>query len=102
MELQVWRDSCNVPDLARLLHIVDVSEKGKMKMKSKKTSLFEETKIQMTMKIFGISRAKAIDYIASKSSDAGQKSDDCSKNEYNINSQTDGEEFFEDEGLLGF
>lgn len=33
-------------------------------MKRKKISLFEEIKIQMVMKIYNISRSKAIEYIA--------------------------------------
>ena len=33
-------------------------------MKKKSRSLFEETKIQMVMKIFSVSRNKAIEYIA--------------------------------------
>ena len=71
-------------------------------MKKKSRSLFEETKIQMVMKIFGMSRNKAIEHIASKCPKDGQKIDDGSKRDHNISSHnSDGfmsaEEFFADE-----
>ena len=74
----------------------------KKNMKKKSRSLFEETKIQMVMKIFNMSRNKAIEYIAGKTSKDGQKMDDGSKRDHNISSQdSDGfmlaEEFFADE-----
>ena len=53
-------------------------------MKRKKLSLFEETKIQMVMKIYNISRNKAIEYIAAKMPDGGQKKKDGSKSDHNI------------------
>jgi hypothetical protein len=46
-------------------------------MKRKKISLFEEIKIQMVMKIYNISRSKAIEYIAERK----VKIDECSKND---------------------
>jgi ribosome-associated protein YbcJ (S4-like RNA binding protein) len=46
-------------------------------MKRKKISLFEEIKIQMVMKIYNISRSKAIEYIAEHK----VKIDECSKND---------------------
>ena len=75
---------------------------GKKIMKKRKASLFEETKIQMVMKIFGMSRKKANEYIACKTSKDGQKMDDGSKRDYNTSSEdSDGmisaEEFFADE-----
>lgn len=71
-------------------------------MKKKKASLFEETKIQMVMNIFDISRSKAIEYIASRSTGGGQKTDGGSKSDRNIRSRNAGEwmsaeEFFADE-----
>jgi hypothetical protein len=45
----------------------------KRTMKRKKLSLFEETKILMVMKIYNISRSKAIEYVAAKMPDGGQK-----------------------------
>lgn len=53
-------------------------------MATKRTSLYEETKIQMVMKIHNISRNKAIDYIAKNTTERIQKLDECSKNEPNI------------------
>ena len=74
----------------------------KKNMKKKSRSLFEETKIQMVMKIFNMSRNKAIEYIAGKTSKDGQKMDDGSKRDHNISSQDSdemisAEEFFADE-----
>ena len=73
-------------------------------MKRKKLSLFEETKILMVMKIYNISRSKAIGYIASKMPDGGQKKNDGSKSDHNISSGSheadewmSAEEFFADE-----
>ena len=70
-------------------------------MKRKKLSLFEETKIQVVMKIYNISRSKAIEYIAAKMPDDGQKTDGCSKNDHDIRSHAadelmSAEEFFAD------
>lgn len=72
-------------------------------MKRKKLSLFEETKILMVMKICNISRSKAIEYIAAKMSDDGQKKNDGSKSDHNISSGSheadelmSAEEFFAD------
>ena len=74
-----------------------------MTMKRKKLSLFEETKIQVVMKIYNISRSKAIEYIAAKMPDGGQKKNDGSKSDHNISSgsgnaddQMSVEEFFGD------
>jgi hypothetical protein len=53
---------------------------------AKKTTLFEETKIQMVMKIHNISRNKAIDYIVKNTTERVQKLDECSKNEPDIHS----------------
>ena len=53
-------------------------------MKKKKASLFEETKIQMVMNIFDISRSKAIEYVAAKMPDGGQKKNEGSKSDHNI------------------
>ena len=53
-------------------------------MKKKSRSLFEETKIQMVMKIFNMSRNKAIEYIAGKTSKDGQKKNDGSKSDHII------------------
>lgn len=53
-------------------------------MATKRTSLYEETKIQMVMKIHNISRNKAIDYIAKNTTERVQKLDERSKNEPNI------------------
>jgi hypothetical protein len=75
----------------------------KKNMKKKSRSLFEETKIQMVMKIFSVSRNKAIEYIASKMPDGGQKKNDGSKSDHNISSGSheadewmSAEEFFAD------
>ena len=70
-------------------------------MKRKKLSLFEETKIRMVMKIYNISRNKAIEYIAAKMPDGGQKTDGGSKNDHDIRSREadewmSAEEFFAD------
>ena len=72
-------------------------------MKRKKLSLFEETKIQMVMKIYNISRNKAIEYIAAKMPDGGQKTDGGSKSDHNISAGShaadelmSAEEFFAD------
>ena len=72
-------------------------------MKKKKASLFEETKIQMVMNIFDISRSKAIEYIAAKMPDDDQKKNDGSKSDHNISSGSheadelmSAEEFFAD------
>ena len=74
-ELQVWRGFCNDADLARFLPMIGMDGQAirKMTMKRKKLSLFEETKILMVMKICNISRSKAIEYIAAKMPDDGQK-----------------------------
>ena len=53
-------------------------------MAKKRISLYEETKIQMVMKIHNISRDKAIDYIAKNTTERVQKLDECSKNEPDI------------------
>ena len=69
-------------------------------MAKKRTSLYEETKIQMVMKIHKISRNKAIDYIAKNTTECVQKLDECSKNEPDIHSDNaedlfvSAEEFF--------
>ena len=69
-------------------------------MAKKRTSLYEETKIQMVMKIHNISRNKAIDYIAKNTNERVQKLEECSKNEPDIHSNHDedlfmsAEEFF--------
>jgi hypothetical protein len=69
-------------------------------MAKKRTSLYEETKIQMVMKIHNISRNKAIDYIAKNTTERVQKLDECSKNEPDIHSDNaddlfvSAEEFF--------
>lgn len=69
-------------------------------MAKKRTTLFEETKIQMVMKIRNISRNKAIDYIAKNTTERVQKLDECSKNEPDIHSDNaedlfvSAEEFF--------
>jgi hypothetical protein len=69
-------------------------------MTKKRTSLYEETKIQMVMKIYNISRNKAIDYIAKNTTERVQKLSECSKNEPDIHSNDDedlfvsAEEFF--------
>jgi hypothetical protein len=55
-------------------------------MTKKRTSLYEETKIQMVMKIYNISRNKAIDYIAKNTTERVQKLDEYSKNEPDIHS----------------
>ena len=55
-------------------------------MAKKRTSLYEETKIQMVMKIHKISRNKAIDYIAKNTTERVQKLDECLKNEPDIHS----------------
>ena len=55
-------------------------------MKRKKLSLFEETKIQVVMKIYNVSRSKAIEYIAGKMPNGGQKKSDSSKSDHNISS----------------
>ena len=72
-------------------------------MKRKKISLFEETKIQMVMRIYNISRSKAIEYIAAKMPDDGQKENDGSKSDHNISADShaadelmSAEEFFAD------
>ena len=72
-------------------------------MKRKKLSLLEETKIQMVMKIFNMSRNKAIEYIAGKMPDGGQKKNDGSKSDHNISAGShaadelmSSEEFFAD------
>ena len=72
-------------------------------MKKRKTSLFEETKIQVVMKIYNISRSKAIEYIAAKMRDDGQKENDGSKSDHNISAGSyeadelmSAEEFFAD------
>ena len=62
-------------------------------MAKKRTSLYEETKIQMVMKIYNISRNKAIDYIAKNTTERVQKLDECSKNEPDIHLNND-EDFF--------
>ena len=62
-------------------------------MTKKRTALFEETKIQMVMKIHNISRNKAIEYIAKNTTERVQKVDECSKNEPDIHSNND-EDFF--------
>jgi hypothetical protein len=62
-------------------------------MATKRTSLYEETKIQMVMKIHNISRNKAIDYIAKNTTERVQKLDECSKNEPNIHPD-DAEDLF--------
>ena len=74
-----------------------------MTMKRKKLSLFEETKIQMVMRIYNISRSKAIEYIAAKMPDDGQKKNDDSKSDHNISAGSyeadelmSAEEFFAD------
>ena len=69
-------------------------------MAKKRTTLFEETKIQMVMKIHNISRNKAIDYIVKNTTERVQKLDECSKNEPDIHSDNaedlfvSAEEFF--------
>ena len=69
-------------------------------MAKKRTSLYEETKIQMVMKIHNISRNKAIDYIAKNTTERVQKLDACLKNEPDIHSDNaedlfvSAEEFF--------
>ena len=69
-------------------------------MAKKRITLFEETKIQMVMKIRNISRNKAIDYIAKNTTERAQKLDECSKNEPDIHSDNaedlfvSAEEFF--------
>ncbi len=62
-------------------------------MKRKKISLFEEIKIQMVMKIYNISRSKAIEYIAERK----VKIDECSKNDEEKESKinTDDEYMFD-------
>ena len=72
-------------------------------MKKKSTSLFEETKILMVMKIYNISRRKAIEYIAARMPDDGQKKNDGSKSDHNISAGShaadeliSAEEFFAD------
>ena len=72
-------------------------------MKRKKLSLFEETKILMVMKIYNISRSKAIEYIAAKMPDDDQRKNDGSKSDHNISSGSheadelmSAEEFFAD------
>jgi hypothetical protein len=75
----------------------------KRTMKRKKLSLFEETKIRMVMKIYNISRSKAIEYVAAKMPDGGQKKNDGSKSDHNISPTSrnaddlmSAEEFFAD------
>ena len=69
-------------------------------MAKKRTSLYEETKIQMVMKIHNISRNKAMDYIVKNTTERVQKLDECSKNEPDIHSDNaedlfiSAEEFF--------
>ena len=69
-------------------------------MTKKRKTLFEEAKIQMVMKIYNISRNKAIDYIAKNTTKRVQKLSECSKNEPDIDSDNaedlfvSAEEFF--------
>lgn len=69
-------------------------------MTKKRTSLYEETKIQMVMKIYNISRNKAMDYIAKNTTERFQKLDECSKNEPDIHSNHDEDLFVSAEELF--
>ena len=69
-------------------------------MAKKRTSLYEETKIWMVMKIHNISRNKAIDYIAKNATERVQKVDECSKNEPDIHSDNAEDLFISAEELF--
>lgn len=69
-------------------------------MTKKRTTLFEEIKTQMVMKIYNISRNKAIEYIAKNTTESVQKLDECSKNEPDIHSNQDEDLFVSAEELF--
>ena len=69
-------------------------------MAKKRTTLFEETKIQMVMKIHNISRNKAIDCIAKNTIERVQKLEEGSKNEPDFHSDNAEDLFISAEELF--